>query len=127
MLPIPIMDEEGTMKERREYKQLEEALKEEKAGSVKIRALSNWLMLEDLQWRLAHERHQLTEEEIYELRSRKGFMIQHSMLQGFKEDSDEYISAYEGAFEFMKPYIDTYMDGSLPSFRPAHGTDNREL
>jgi hypothetical protein len=98
------------VKNRPEYRHLEEVLKNEKAGSAKIRALADYLMLEDLQWRLAHKRQELSREEIYELRSRKGFMIQYGWLQSFKEDSDEYISAFEGAFELMKPYIDKYMD-----------------
>jgi hypothetical protein len=98
------------MKDTPEYQHLEEVLKNENAGSAKIRGLADYLMLEDLQWRLAYKRQELSQEEIYELRSRKGFMIQHSWLQSFKEDSDEYISAYEGAFEWMKPYIDKYMD-----------------
>ena len=36
------------MKERREYQHLEEVLKQEKAGSAKIRALAHWLMQEKI-------------------------------------------------------------------------------
>jgi hypothetical protein len=98
------------MQDSPERRHLEEVLKHDKAGSAKIRGLTDYLMLTDLQWRLAYERQDLSEEEIHELRSRKGFMIQHSWLQSFKEDADEYISAYEGACELMKPYIDKYID-----------------
>ena len=98
------------MKGTPERQHLEEILKDDKAGSAKIRGLADFLLLKDLQWRLAYKRQELSQEEIYELRSRKGFMIQHSWLQNFKEDSDEYISAFEGAYEILQPYIAKYMD-----------------
>ena len=63
-----------------------------------------------------YKRQELSQEEIYELRSRKAFMIQHRWLQNFKEDSEEYISAFEGAI-ILQPYIAKYMEeGKLTCF-----------
>ena len=96
------------MKERREYQHLEEVLKQEKAGSAKIRALAHWLMQENIKWKLEHDCK--SNDDRRKLFTKEAYIEYLIFAEGYKEDSADYLTAYEHAFETMKPYIDQFMD-----------------
>ena len=96
------------MKDTAAYKGLEALLKNEKAGSAKIRALAHWLIQERVKWRLEHDcrtpsqrQKLITEEASIEFRI---------YMESFKEDAAEYLDTYENAFELLQPSINKFMD-----------------
>ena len=92
------------MENRPEYKQLEEALRGEKAGSARIRALAHWLMQEDIKWKLEHDCR--SDNDLRKLITDEAFVEYLIFSEGYKEDTAEYLEAYEHAGETMKLYIE---------------------
>src|SRR5262245_39609989 len=99
---------ETAMKDTAAYKGLEELLKNEEAGSAKIRALADWLMQERLKWRLEHDCR--TPSQRQKLITEEAYIDIRIFMEGYKEDAAEYLDAYENAFELLQPHIDKFMD-----------------
>jgi hypothetical protein len=91
-----------------ERQQLEEALKNEKAGSPKIRALADYAKLKHVEWQEEHELDARNDRALREFLVRKGYIEWQIEHQAFMADAYEYTGAYEQAGEILAPYFDLY-------------------
>jgi hypothetical protein len=96
------------MKDTPEYKALEEALKDEKAGSLKIQALAYYTMLKDAEYRLAQLRNDVCDLNRRELETCRIFVEQAVESWKYTAEALEYEEAFANAPKTLHLYFTKY-------------------
>ena len=95
------------MKGNPAYQQLEEALREERAGSAKIRALSHYVQLKQAESMIEREREQgLIGDDTFTHWERQKLILEVTIEhQYFTADAYEYAEAFDNAGTIVAPYL----------------------
>ena len=93
------------MKDRPERQQLEEALKDEPAGSAKIQALRDYAILKDIAWRTEQRPAVVNDLDARQLIVEKVVVEQRIQLRQFQRDAYEYSEAFTNAEGILQPYL----------------------
>jgi hypothetical protein len=96
------------MKDTPEYKALVEALKDEKAGSLKIQALAYYAMLKDAEYRLAQLRDDVCDLNRRELETCRIFVEQAVESWKYTAEALEYEEAFANAPKTLHLYFTRY-------------------
>ena len=97
------------MKGTYEYQRLEEALKDESAGSGKIRALSQYVMLKQAERMVQREQEKrYIEDDVLSYWERQKIVLDVTVkLQYFTHDAHVYSETFENAGTVFEPYLKT--------------------
>ena len=92
------------MKGTRERQILEESLRDERAGSAKIRAIADHAMLKDAEWRIDHRPAKMQEVAVLRLEMQKFSIEKIIEFHEFDQDADLYQNGFETA-ELIFPLV----------------------
>jgi hypothetical protein len=95
------------MKDRPERQQLEEALKDEPAGSAKIQALADYSKLKEIEYKLEH-RQAGADEFDFQLDIQKIILEQAIQQKHYSKDAAAYCEAFDSAGVILAPYFEKY-------------------
>lgn len=101
------------MKNTPERQALEEALKNDPAGSVKIQALANYAALKDVEYRLKQFRDDTLDYPRIELETRKVCIEYEIERWKFTAEVIEFEEAFASADETLAPYYEKYENPGL--------------